>query len=747
MTDLKAQLEAALANRGAKRQGKEIHFRCPAHNDEHASADYNPAKGVWICRACGESGNYWNLAHLLGLVTDGHRPDGFQETRRWDNKGRVHKRFEKPGEKKQVLWEKDGELGLKGEPVSDLPLYGIDNVIDLDRDVLVSEGEKAADSLTALGFQSAGTVTGAASIPSKASLLPLAKHRGRIILCQDNDDPGRNHMNMVAARLRSMGKLSYILAWPGVEAKGDAYDFIKAGHGFEDIQKIIGSSPEYSGESEPSRYNLTDLGNAERFVSQHGVNLRYSAEREKWLVWNGKCWVWNDEAEVWSLAKGTVRRIYAEASQEDDDQRRAEVAKWAKSSESISKLKGMVELASKDSAIQVQMADLDRNPWVLNCSNGTIDLRTGTLHPHRREDLQTMIIDTPFDSCASAPIWEQFLNHVTANDPSLIQYLQKIIGYSLTGDTRAQCLFFLHGRGCNGKSTLVDVIHKLLGPYALKADISMFMSRDYSGGITEGLANLAGKRFVIASEIEDGQKLAVSLVKDITGCEPIRANRKYEHEIEFRPTFKLWLSGNHQPSIWDTTHSIWRRIKQIPFTVTIEDANRDDALPGKLEKEFPGILAWAIHGCLLWQKEGLAEPSCVLRATSEYRRDQDVLADFISDRCKLTPTVSVSKKALYDEYLKWCNEEGTKPVGQKTFGTRLKDRGILDRKSGSIRLWQGITISQMGQFGTNGADGTGIPKSFPHEELQGKVLENDVPSVPSVPNVPEQAVMEGAGWF
>jgi len=227
-----------------------------------------------------------------------------------------------------------------------------------------------------------------------------------------------------------------------------------------------------------------------------------------------------------------------------------------------------------------------------------------------------------------------------------------------------------------------------------------------SGGPSEDLANLQGKRFVMASEIEDGRRLAVVLIKEMTGGEAIRADRKYEHEIEFQPVHKIWLVGNHKPAITDTTLSIWRRVKLIPFTVTISSKEMDADLPSKLEPELPGILAWAVKGCLEWQKYGLAEPKAVTNATSDYRHEQDILGDFIEDCCLLLPTAAVSKHELKTAYEAWCNSTGSQPTSQKTFRARLIERGITEGKSGGTRYWKGIALSdsegrqrQLGQEG------------------------------------------------
>ncbi len=253
---------------------------------------------------------------------------------------------------------------------------------------------------------------------------------------------------------------------------------------------------------------------------------------------------------------------------------------------------------------------------------------------------------------------------------------------------------------------------------------------------------LEGKRFIVASELEDGRRLAVGLVKDMTGGERIKADRKFEHEIEFSPTHKIWLVGNHKPIIADTTLSIWRRVKLIPFTVTIPPDEIDRDLPSKLEAELLGILAWAVKGCLDWQRYGLKEPDIVKSATASYRHEQDVLGDFIEDCCWLEPTASIPKAELKAKYHKWCQDCSVEPVSQRTFKTRLIEKDVTESKSGSIRYWNGITLKSLvpngtenvPDLGTNGTTGTEKSGKSLYKEKQKKFSENPVQNVPMSQN-------------
>lgn len=495
--------------------------------------------------------------------------------------------------------------------------------------------------------------------------------------------------------------------------------------------------------------HLTDMGNAQRFVMQQGDNIRYCYERNKWLIWNGKNWQWDNGYKITELAKQTVLTIYNEVSQELNFERRKSISKHAINSESDSKIQAMINLAQSEPGIPIKVTDLDANPYLFNVQNGTIDLHTGQLHPHRKEDLQSIIVPIDYQPDAPCPIWKKFLIRVTADKPELTAYLQRAVGVSLTGDVKCQVLFFVYGLGNNGKSTFIIIIRKLTSEYGERVNTDLFMLKEKNiSGPKEGLANLRGKRFVCASELEDGRRLAVGLIKDMTGGETIKADRKYEHEIEYQPTHKLWLVGNHKPQITDTTLSIWRRVKLIPFTVTIPHKEIDPDLSIKLEKELPGILAWAVKGCLDWQKNGLNEPDIVIDATSAYRHESDILGDFIEDCCILEPLANIAKSELKELYQTWCQVNSSEPVTQKTFKNRLVERGITDYKgTGGQRFWRGIKAKNPNDSGKtsdnsclSGTQGSIFQENTIEKSSRNNFIENSAtPATPAtiLPPIPE----------
>lgn len=477
----------------------------------------------------------------------------------------------------------------------------------------------------------------------------------------------------------------------------------------------------------PVHFNLTDYGNAERLVSRHGENIHYSEERKRWLIWNGTVWEWDLGIKITALGKITVREIYREAADEPDEKKRIEIAIYAKKSESDDKIKAMLSLAQSEKGIPVRPDELDTHLWLFNCLNGTLDLKTGQLLPHRKEDLLTIIVPIEYAPEAQCLLWHKFLDRVTGGDTELQGYLQRAVGYSLTGVTIEQCLFLLYGLGNNGKTVFLNTTRKTAGQYGDTFSTEAVMQKErYTGGPKESLANLKGKRFIVASEVEQGRRLNVSLIKDLTGSDPIKADRKYEHEIEFPPTHKFWIRGNYKPIIPDTTLAMWRRMRLIPFTVTIPPEEVDKNLETKLEAELPGILAWAIKGCLDWQRGKFETPKSVASATDSYRQEQDILGEFIEDYCITKPKASVVKKELWKAYQDWCETTGQVAIGQRTFRDRLIERGIDEFKLHGVRYWRGIQLARVSVVEAKVSDKTPFQGTFQHEELQEKFPGNDV---------------------
>lgn len=443
----------------------------------------------------------------------------------------------------------------------------------------------------------------------------------------------------------------------------------------------------------PKFYNHTDLGNARRMVDAFGQDMMYVNAWDKWYLWDGRRWVEDETEEIARIAKRTVQRMYDEAARLPDDDKRQDLIKWGLSSESRKRLADMVSLARSEEGIGQSDKTLNQNHMLLNCINGTVDLTTGKLLPHDRAHRITKQIPVAYNPAAPCPTWLGFLNDIMLGDQKMIDFLQRAIGYTLTGDVREQALFFMYGGGSNGKSTFINTLSGLLGAYGMKAPTEMIMQKYGSPGIPNDVAKLPGARLVVVAELEEGRKLAESLVKDMTGGDPMTARFMRGEWFEFMPTHKLWMYGNHKPVITGTDNGIWRRIHLIPFLQKFAEHEKDTTMPAKLRAEYEGILAWAVQGCLLWQRDGLTPPEQVKEATQNYRNEMDTMARFIEEKCFVSAAVSVRFSDLRIAYEQWCIANGLTAEGGRKFGASLTDRGFESYAGHSnVAMRRGIAL-------------------------------------------------------
>jgi putative DNA primase/helicase len=440
-------------------------------------------------------------------------------------------------------------------------------------------------------------------------------------------------------------------------------------------------------------FHHTDLGNARRLVAQHGPNIRCCHQWRRWLIWDGTRWLVDETGEIERLARQTVASVYWEAGEEADSADRKKLAAWAIRSEAEAKLRAMVNLARAEPGVPVTPYQLDADPWLLNCLNGTLHLRTGELFEHRRENLCTKIVPVAYDPEAACPRWDEFLLEIMGNNRPLVAYLQRVLGYTLTGSTQERVFFLLHGEGDNGKSTFVETIRRILGDYAITTEFSTFLVQK-SERVRDDVADLVGARFVSAVEADAGKQFAEALVKRLTGGEDqVKARQLYAKLFGFKPQCKFFLAVNHKPAIRGTDNAIWNRVHLIPFRVVIPKKKQDKSLVAKLRSEWPGILAWMVHGCLTWQKEaGLHPPKEVLAATQSYRAEMDTLGAFLDECCFVDAGATVTVGDLYAVFLTWGG--GTYKWSRQNFGMRLKERGYTQvrRGKGGIRTWVGLGL-------------------------------------------------------
>jgi len=439
------------------------------------------------------------------------------------------------------------------------------------------------------------------------------------------------------------------------------------------------------------RFKTTDYGNGELLAYQHGRDLHYCHPYGKWLVWDEQRWLIDDTAEVVRRAKVSVRSLYQAAASAESDSESKELAKHAIKSEAEARIRAMIALAQSEPSIPILPDQLDADPWLFSVANGTINLRSGDLQPHNRAHLITKASPVIYDPMATCPTFDAFLARILPEEP-LRKFVQKGFGHSMTGDTREDVLFINYGNGSNGKTTLMQTMQAVFGDYALQTPAETLMVKR-NEGIPNDVARLKGARLVAASEAEEGKRLAESLIKALTGGDKISARFMRAEWFDFEPDFKIWLSTNHKPVIRGTDNGIWRRIRLIPFEVTIPDLERDETLPEKLRTELPGILNWALAGCRDWLADGLGMPEAVKKATRSYRDEMDILARFIEDSCIQHKNAFIPAADIYAAYRKWADENGEHYETQTGFGKRLRERGFTDGRMSGKRGWFGITFA------------------------------------------------------
>lgn len=455
--------------------------------------------------------------------------------------------------------------------------------------------------------------------------------------------------------------------------------------------------------AQAAAWHLTDVGNGQRFVAQHGRDLRYCAELKTWFIWDGQRWVPDRTKRVQELAKATARNILVEASLVEDLEERGRIARHGLASEQATRIRAMVECAQSDPAIAVVPDMLDRDPWLLNVENGTIDLRTGALHEHRREDLLTRLCPVHYDPTARSPEWEGFLHTVTGGDPEVKRFLQQFAGYCLAGSTREEKLFFIYGPTRSGKSTFVRALQSVLGPdYAHTCDFGTLLKRKASGGPRDDVAAMRGKRLAVSMEVDNGAELAEAMVKQLTGGDTVRARLLYANSSEFTPECKLVIVANDRPRVRHDDDAIWERIVEVPFPHTVPKADRDLKLKETLSTDpqcKAAVLAWAVEGCLDWQQNMLVIPAAVKAATEAYRQSQDPLGGFIEQRCILAPDAWVSSSHLVAACHDWFHEEGIRPgPSTKAMAERLRAMGCESHRGRQgpgqpqERRWLGIAL-------------------------------------------------------
>lgn len=500
-------------------------------------------------------------------------------------------------------------------------------------------------------------------------------------------------------------------------------------------------------------YEEADQGNAERLVWLHGENIRFCFERKEWLIWNEKIWEPDNTGEITRLAVATMRKYRQsqenwkkklmqeleelpkkikeefEQALKENPERGQELAdefekkgkekakelkekikitnskiNFAIKSLSNGKLKAMIELAAHIRGISISVTELDKDKHLVNCLNGTYDLKEKKFREHRKEDFITKVAGFNYDQNAQAPRWKRFIDEIMLSDKEKVGYIQRWLGYALSGYTSESIFPIGYGHGANGKSVFMSIALQLLGDYAAQASAALFMAKKNDGSPNPELVQIQGKRLVFVSETSEGKHLDEQFIKSITGNDTIVARGLFQKSIQFKPVAKIFMATNHKPLVRGADTGIWRRLQLLPFGATFEGEKRDIHLEEKLVAELAGIFNWALEGFVEWEKTGVNLPKSMNIATLEYKKNMDSIGNFLDDMCVVHAEARGGVKEVYEAYKMWCNEMGENPMKNRMFKNRLEEKGFQQKRTKSARYW----------------DGFGLQSDNPHLQLQDK---------------------------
>lgn len=450
--------------------------------------------------------------------------------------------------------------------------------------------------------------------------------------------------------------------------------------------------------------SLTDTGNAERFAERFSDEVRYVPEWKCWVLWVGDRWRKDAEVLVAQRMQEVVKRIPREVADlgDDEDDLRGKILRWATASLQVNRIKGAVEMAKSQAPLLARPEDFDAHSHLLNCQNGTLNLKAGELQPHRREDMLTQQVRCEFDPDATSKDWEKVLRDAFDGDEEMIVYLRRVFGYSLTGETSEEAFFFFYGKSGAGKGTILESFGGMLGDYERTVDAkTLTKGAPQSGGAaSEDIARLHGGRFAIANEFDPGAKFAAAQVNTLTGRDKIAARFMYQGTFEFYPQFKLFIAANDRPTQSSNPESgIWRRIHVVPFDHKVEKVDKDLKSRLQTPEERAAILAWALEGCLEWQRDGLGEvPKQITEAVDDYKEASDPHLAFIEDCLERSEGNFVPNKVMWGTYQAWASREGIRrPVRQARLTEILKERGFEQRQrrtpgKSPRKVWEGVRL-------------------------------------------------------
>ena len=448
---------------------------------------------------------------------------------------------------------------------------------------------------------------------------------------------------------------------------------------------------------ELNQYAYSDFGQGQSIATVYRDNLRYSPGIG-WVIWTGQRWQPDTREAIVQYAWVVVRarqtaafKAVRDAVDDNDKKRAMKSLNWAMKADSRARLEAAIATSRTMPTMHIEPTEFDSDNFLFGVKNGIVDLRSGQLIDANPKYHMTRRTGINFVKGAACPRWLQFLHEIFAGNEELIDYVQRSIGYSLTGDMSEQCFWTLHGDGSNGKSTFVEILSALTGDYGDTIPFNTFLHGGQSK-VGDDLAGLRGKRLVVASESSDGVRLNEARIKAITGGDPLKVRFLHGKYFTYYPKYKIWLMSNYKPVITGSDTGIWRRVRLIPFDVKFTEDKQDRNLINTLKAELPGILQWAIEGVKMWQARGLQMDKRTEAATEQYRTEMDTLGLFLTERCVMNDNYRAQPKQLYDAYKLWAKDNGFHSISVRRFKQAIESRGFEQIKSNNSRFWLGLGI-------------------------------------------------------
>lgn len=488
-----------------------------------------------------------------------------------------------------------------------------------------------------------------------------------------------------------------------------------------------------------------DIRNAKAFAQVSRDQFLYVNTRGSWLHWKNDQWHVCEKQEEVAKAKQVCSQMLTAAHSVwvHEPERGKRLLREAEQAHTLPRITAMLKLAISELGMAVTERELDSNPYLLGVVNGAVDLRKGVIHPNTPILHITRYCNATFDASATCGLWLKFLDQIFESDAETIACVQRLLGLTLLGIPNEEALIICYGHGANGKSVFSNVVHNIMGGYAVTAPSTILTARRPDDTSPRNdLAALAGARYVSINELQAGDRLDEQVVKAIAGREPISARFMYREFFQFLPAFTPWLRTNHKPIITGEDDGIWRRLVMLKFGRKFNESDQDPLLEEKLLGERNGILHWMIKGSQGYLREGIKLSKSMRSELSTYRNDSDLLGEFLADKTKSVQSSQILQQSLFNRYTHWCTENSVRPMSKKQFTQRLIERGFTERKSGSNRYYVGLELHEGGGVGvlSNQAANLDILDSIftesdkvPHEKITEEVSGNNPTSCPTRP--------------